>query len=292
MGEHCREVVSTTGATDLMLTDSHCHLTSRQFVDDTSAVIARAEDAGVRRMVTIGCDLKDSPRCIELAARHEAVHAAVGIHPCSVTEVTDDYWLEKIRSLAGQPGVVAIGEIGLDYFHAAPEGWTEEDYHSRQAEFFTAQLGLAAELGLNIVVHQRDKGVRCWRDIIELVTPFHGKLRAVFHCFTHSWSEAKPLVEHGHLISFTGITTFKSAKEMQQCATDAEVGSFMVETDAPYLAPAPHRGKRCEPAYTRHTAEFIAKLRGISVAQLAAETERTADSFYRFANDGRSPVTA
>jgi TatD DNase family protein len=233
-------------------------------------------------MVTIGTDLEDSVRCVELANAHAQVFAAVGVHPCSVHEIEATDWLDQIRRLATDPKVAAIGEIGLDYFHPAPDGWTEERYHARQAEFFTAQLELAAETGLNIVVHQRDRGDRCWEDIQRLVAPFHGKLRAVFHCFTHSWEAAQPLVEQGHLISFTGITTFNSAKEMQACATAATVGSFMLETDAPYLAPAPHRGKRCEPAFTSHTAEFIAKLRGVSLAQLAEETEHTANAFFRF----------
>ncbi len=265
-----------------MLTDSHCHLTSRQFKDDAASAIARAVEGGVARMVTIGTDLEDSPRCIELAAQHDSVYAAVGVHPCSVTEIEEADWLEQIRALAQQPKVVAIGEIGLDYFHPAPKGWSEDDYKARQAEFFTAQLQLAAELGLNVVVHQRDKGDRCWPDILELLEPFHGKLRAVFHCFTHPWAAAAPLVDKGHLISFTGIVTYKSAAEMQQCATDAATGSFMVETDAPYLTPVPHRGKQCEPAFTMHTAEHIANLRGMSVEDLALETETTADSFFRF----------
>lgn len=266
-----------------MLTDSHCHLVSRQFANDADAVIARALEAGVQRMVAIGCDLEDSPKCVELAARHDAVHATVGIHPCYVTEIQSDDWIDQLRSLAKQPKVAAIGEIGLDYFHAAPEGWTEEDYHTRQAEVFVTQLDLAVELGLNVVVHQRDKGERCWPDILELMEPYHGKLRAVFHCFAHRWEDAAPLVEQGHLISFTGITTFKSAKEMQQCATEAPAGSFMVETDAPYLAPTPHRGKRCEPAHTADTARFIAELRGESLDDLAKHTEATAESFFRFA---------
>lgn len=265
-----------------MITDSHCHLTSSQFTEDTEEVILRTLEAGVHRMVSIGCDLEDSPRCVELAAKHESVYAAVGIHPCYVTELKDDDWLNQIRTLAGRPKVAAIGEIGLDYFHAAPDSWSEEDYRTRQAEVFVAQLELAAELGLNVVVHQRDKADQCWPDILRLIEPFHGKVRAVFHCFTHSWEAAAPLVEKGHLISFTGISTFKSAVEMQQCATDAAAGSFMVETDAPYLSPVPHRGKRCEPGYTRHTAEHIAELRGVSLDQLATETELTAEGFFRF----------
>jgi len=265
-----------------MLTDSHCHLVSRQFEADTDSVIANALEAGVTRMVAIGCDLEDSPKCVELAAKHDSVYATVGIHPCYVAEIVAHDWLDQLRTLAQRPKVAAIGEIGLDYFHPAPGGWTEEAYHAKQAEIFTAQLELAAELGLNVVIHQRDKEERCWPDILKLIEPFHSKLRAVFHCFTHSWQAAKPLVDQGHLISFTGITTFKSAAEMQQCATEARAGSFMVETDAPYLAPVPHRGKRCEPAHTKNIAEFIAELRGEDITKLAAHTQATAEGFFRF----------
>ncbi len=266
------------------ITDSHCHLTSRQLAGEAEALVARAVEAGVSRLVTIGCDLEDSPRCADFAAAHKAVFAAVGVHPCSVTDVTEGDWLEQIRALAARPKVVAIGEIGLDYYHPAPDGWTEDAYRERQKAFFAAQLELAADLGLNVVVHQRDRKPdgRCWPDIVEMVAPFAGKLRAVFHCFTHPWVAAAPLVEQGHVISFTGIVTYPSAGVMQDCARDAAPGSFMVETDAPYLAPVPHRGKRCEPAFTRHTAECIAGLRGVPLEQIAADTETTAEGFFGF----------
>jgi len=141
-----------------MLTDSHCHLASGQFRKDSGDVIQRAVEQGVTRMVTIGTDCEDSAECIALANNNLPVYAAVGIHPCSVTEITEDEnWLEKIYQLAIAPKVAAIGEIGLDYFHPPPEGWSEEAYRKRQADFFRAQLELAAELGLNVVIHQRDK---------------------------------------------------------------------------------------------------------------------------------------
>jgi TatD DNase family protein len=268
------------------LIDSHCHLASYKFADDgpeLDAIIDNAIAADVTRMVSIGTDLDDSPACVALADKYESVYAAVGIHPCSVHEIEADDWLDQIRTFAkSSPKVAAIGEIGLDYFHPAPNGWTEEAYRARQAEFFQAQLALAADLGLNVIVHQRDRGDTCWPDIQKIMEPWHGKLRAVFHCFIHDWSEAKPMVDKGHLISFTGIVTYKTAPEIQACATEATVGSFMVETDAPYLTPVPHRGKRCEPAHTRHTAERIAKLRGIPLEQLATETTQTAQNFFRF----------
>ena len=265
-----------------MLVDSHCHLASRQFRDDLDAIIGNAREAGVTRMVTIGTDLEDGPACLEISERQLGVYAAVGVHPCSVTEIEEDSWVDRIRDLAAHEKVAAIGEIGLDYFHPAPDGYTEETYRERQAEFFRAQLELAAKLNLNVVIHQRDRGDQCWNDICEVMEPFHGRLRAVFHCWTTSWETAKPMIDHGHLISFTGIATFKTATDLHACAMEASAGSFMVETDAPYLAPVPHRGKRCEPAHTRHTAEHIANLRQISFEELASLTTETAEQFFRF----------
>ena len=265
-----------------MFTDSHCHLASGQFKQDSGEVIQRALEKGITRMVTVGTDCEDSAECIELASRHPSVFAAAGIHPCSVTEIIDDdQAMATIHNLATSPKVAAIGEIGLDYFHPAPDGWAEEAYRQRQADFFRAQLELAAELRLNVIIHQRDRESQCWNDILRIMEPFHGRLRAVFHCFSHSWASAKPLVEQGHLISFTGIATFPNAKEIHQCATEANDDAFMLETDSPYLAPVPHRGKRCEPSHTLHTGEFIAALRGTTVEQLARATEKNAESFFR-----------
>ncbi len=266
-----------------MITDTHCHLASRQFNQDLDDVIERALSAGIARMVTIGTDLEDSNRCVHIASKYDPVYAAVGIHPCSVTEISnDDDWLTKIRELATSKKVAALGEIGLDYFHPPPEGWNQEHYRQKQIDFFEAQLELAAELGLNAVIHQRDKGDQCWTDILRIMEPFHGRLRAVFHCFTHSWEEAERLVSNGHLISFTGISTFPSAKQIQQCALQAADDCFMMETDSPYLAPVPQRGKRCEPSHTLHTAQHIAELRGVTIEELAKATESNADSFFRF----------
>jgi len=268
-----------------MLTDTHCHLTSSKFDSDRDEVIARAIESGVTRMVSIACDLEDSPRCVALAETHPEIYATVGIHPCYVTEIASEDWLDQLRILAKNPRVAAIGEIGLDYFHAAPDGFSEEEYRSRQREVFTRQLELAVDLGLNVVIHQRDRdteNVPCWRDILEIMEPFTGRLRAVFHCFIHSVSEAQRVLDQGHLISFTGVATYKNAKEIQATATAAPAGSFMFETDAPYLTPVPHRGKRCEPANTRDTAGHIAKLRGEALETLANEANVTAEKFFRF----------
>lgn len=265
-----------------MLTDTHAHLDSRQLRDELPALIDRALAAGVTRIVAIGCDVESSRACLEIADRFPQVWATVGVHPCYVTEVTASDWLEQLRELAGHPRCVALGEMGLDYYHPAPDGWTETEYRARQQEFFRAQLALATETGKNVVVHQRDrKGLDCWRDIVDLVTPWNGRLRAVFHCWILPWAEAAPVVAAGHVISFTGIATYPKAPETHESAAAVPEGSFMLETDSPYIAPVPHRGQRNEPAWVRHTAERIAALRGVSLEHLAAVTNRTADAFFQ-----------
>lgn len=248
-----------------MLIDSHCHLASYKYAhDELDQVVANAEAAGVTRMVSIGTDLEDGAACIALAERFSGVYAAVGIHPCSVTEIEADDWLEQIEKRAMHPKVVAIGEIGLDYFHGAPKGWNDEDYRDRQKDFFAKQLDLASKLGKNVIVHNRDRSEKvrpCWDETLQTILPYSGRLRAVLHCHTSDWESAKPLVDRDHLISFTGIVTYKSAAVVLEAASVAGAGQFMVETDAPYLAPVPHRGGRCEPGYTRDIAECIAKAR-------------------------------
>ncbi|HWB03025.1 MAG TPA: TatD family hydrolase [Verrucomicrobiales bacterium] len=266
-----------------MLTDSHAHLESKSLRHELPAVLERARAAGVSRIVAIGCDLPTSRACLEIAEQFPNVWATVGVHPCYVTEVTEPDWLEQLRTLSRHPRCVGLGEMGLDYYHNPPDGWNLADYQARQQQFFRAQLELAAEVKKNVVVHQRDRsGMDCWRDIVNLVTPFHGKLRAVFHCWILPWEEAAPMVAAGHLVSFTGIVTYPKAPEVAACAAAVPDGSFMVETDSPYIAPVPHRGQRNEPAYVRHTAERIAALRSVSLEALAASTSRTADGFFSF----------
>ena len=264
-----------------MITDSHCHLASQQFKTDLNEIISNANRSNISRLITIGTDLEDSEHCVKIANSMDSVHATVGIHPCSVTEIIQEDWLQRLANLAKDHKVAAIGEIGLDFFHPAPKGWDEHSYRTRQKDFFLKQLELAAEMNLNVVIHQRDKTEECWEEIKKIIKPFRNKLRAVFHCFTHSWESAKPLIEDGHLISFTGVVTFKNANVIQECATQCPKDAFMLETDSPYLAPVPFRGKRCEPMHVKNTAEFIANLRGISLEESGACTNRNADSFFK-----------
>jgi TatD DNase family protein len=265
-----------------VLIDTHAHLDYTDYDPDRAEVIARATDAGVTEIISIGTQIDSSTRAVELAENFPNIWATVGIHPCEVDEAPEDA-VERLHALAQSSRVVALGEIGLDY-HRLPENPAEaEANRQRQADLFRAQLELAVELGLNAVIHQRDS----WDDTLKILGEFTGKVRGVFHCFGGTLEQAQEVLALGHLVSFTGIVTFKNARQVQATAQDVAIDGFMVETDCPYLAPAPDRGKRCEPAHTRRVAEQIAQLRGVSLEAIAARTTATAREFFRF---GRGPA--
>jgi len=280
-----------------MLTDTHAHLDYPDFSGDLDAVLARAAQAGVRRIITIGTGIESSRRAVALAEKYPSVYAVVGLHPTNVEEESGD-WLNVLRGLATHPKVAAIGETGLDYHRlpseqlssspalSALQSETAEDteamimdgsYRSAQAEAFSAQLDLACELGLNVVIHQRD----AWDDTIQILKPYTGRVRGVFHCFGNMPDQAQEILAMGHLVSFTGIVTFKNAPVVREVAAMVPEDAFMVETDCPYLAPVPHRGKRAEPAHTRLVAEKIAEVRGTTLEKIAAATETTANGFFK-----------
>lgn len=262
-----------------MLIDTHAHLDFPEFAGELDAILARAAEAGVTRIITISTDLESSARAVAIAEKFPQVFAAIGVHPNHADEAPADL-AERLRALARNPKVVAIGEAGLDY-HRLPsvEQRAEIDaVKSVQAVVFQQQLELAAELGLNVIIHERD----AWSDTLALLEPFAGRLRGVFHCFGKTIEQARAVIAHGHLVSFTGIVTFKNAPVVHEAAALVPAGAFMVETDCPFLAPAPHRGKRCEPAHTRLVAERLAQLRGVPLAEIAAQTTATAEAFFRF----------
>jgi len=179
--------------------------------------------------------------------------------------------------------VVGIGETGLDYHYlpsltGEPAGMSDGDHKAAQARLFREELKIAAEFGLNVVVHQRD----AWEDTVRILRDFTGRVRGVFHCFGNTFEQAEEVIRLGHMVSFTGIVTFKNAPVVHDCASRVGMDHFMVETDCPYLAPVPYRGKRCEPAYTRLVAERIAALRGTTIEEIAARTTENADRFFRF----------
>lgn len=259
-----------------MLTDTHAHLDFPELTGELPAVLARAEAAGVRRIVTIGTSLEGSRQAVALAHAHPAVFAAIGVHPNEATEAPDDV-AGPLRELAQHPKVVAIGETGLDH-HRLPDDPSANPIRARQFAVFTQQLELAAELDLPVVIHERN----AWTSTLVALRPFNGRVRAVFHCFGKGLPEAEEVLALGHSVSFTGIVTFKNAPFAQQSAAGVPTDRLMVETDCPFLAPAPFRGKRCEPAHVRLTAEHIAALRGAAPEEFAAQTERNAEAFFRF----------
>lgn len=282
-----------------MLTDTHAHLDYPDFAEDIGAVLERAAQAGVHRILTIGTGIESSRRAVALAEKYPSIYAVVGIHPTNVAEETED-WLSVLRGLASHPKVAAIGETGLDYHHLPSEELSSspaltalqaemaEDteaviidgsYRAMQAEAFSAQLDLACELGLNVVIHQRN----AWDDTIEILKPYTGRVRGVFHCFGNTPDQANEILAMGHMVSFTGIITFKNAPMVREVAAMVPASSFMVETDCPYLAPVPYRGKRCEPAYTRLVAEKIAEVRNTTLENIASTTEANASAFFRLA---------
>jgi len=285
-----------------MLIETHAHLDYPDFAPDFDGVLQRATDAGVTRIITIGTSVESSRRAVELAERHANIFAVIGVHPTTADEAGEDV-IGPLRELAQSRRVVGIGETGLDY-HRLPslaaakekkvqvfartlQGETEEEieaglhdgsYKAKQASLFEQQLDLAMELGLNAVIHQRD----AWEDTLELMRPYAGKLRGVFHCFGGTLEQAQEVIAAGHLVSFTGIVTFKNGTEVLEVAAQLPMGDFMVETDCPYLAPVPFRGKRAEPAHTRLVAESIAIARDVTLDEVANATTATAEAFFRF----------
>src|SRR5436190_20141218 len=244
------------------LVETHAHLDYPDFANDLDDVLRRAIEAGVTRIVTIGTSVESSQRAVDLAEKHSNVFAAIGVHPTSVEEAADDV-MTPLREMAKNPRVVAIGETGLDYHHLPSEKVAKEEqvqvmsalrtetdeeieaqirdgaYKSKQASLFQQQLDLAAELGLNVVIHQRD----AWEDTLKAIRPYSGKLRGVFHCFGGTREQADEVLALGHFVSFTGIVTFKNGAMVREIAAQLSLGDFMVETDCPYLAPVPFRGK-------------------------------------------------
>ncbi|MFC5051682.1 TatD family hydrolase [Rubritalea spongiae] len=265
-----------------MFTDSHCHLASHKFsAEELDSIVANAKNNGIHRMITLATSLEDCPTNIQIAEKYPEVFCAIGIHPCDVHETPDNY-LETLHTFATHPKCVAIGETGLDYFHPAPDGWTENDYHQRQRQFLRQHFELAKELNKNIVIHTRDKsGKQSLDDALEIYSEFANDVRAVFHCFLGPWENAEPILKLGGYISFTAISTFKSAKDSLGAAMAAPSGRFMLETDSPYLAPAPHRGKRNEPAFTHLIAKSLAAARNETLEELALNTETSVSDFFK-----------
>jgi TatD DNase family protein len=254
----------------MRLIDTHCHLDWNSFDADREAVIDRAVQAGVTRMITIGVDGPSSQRAIEIADRYEAVYAAVGVHPNDCAEF-DKAMLADIRSLAQHPKVVAIGEIGLDYY------WHKVD-HEVQARAFRAQLELAAELSKLVIIHSRDAA----SDVLTILEEFakQAACAGTLHSYFDDLVIAQRAFAIGFYIGVTGPITFKKAERERETIKQVPLDRILIETDAPFLTPVPHRGERNEPAFVRHTAEMLAQVRGQSIEEVARQTTSNAEKLF------------
>lgn len=248
-----------------MLIDSHCHLNHEQFAGDLPQTVARAEAADVRRMVVVGYDIPSSEQAVGLAERFASVYAAVAVHPHDAKDY-DARAEARLRAWAAHPKVVAIGEIGLDYHY---------DFSPRAAQFaaLQAQLALAHEVGLPVIIHCRE----AYDDVLDVLEAGQvGAVGGVMHCWGGTAAEAERALALGLCLGFGGALTFKNAEPTRTVARAVPSDRLLVETDAPYLAPVPHRGRRNEPAYTRLVAERLADLRGLSWENMAEVTTANA----------------
>ena len=253
------------------LIDTHCHLDWKAFDPDREAVIDRAAQAGVRRMITIGVDVPSSRRAIEIAEKYESVYAAAGVHPNDCADFSATL-LNEIRVLAQHPKVVAVGEIGLDYY------WHEAD-HDTQARAFRAQLELAAEINKPVIIHSRDAAL----DVVAILEDFTyhvSRITGTLHSYFDDLAIAQRAFAIGFCIGVTGPITFKKSDREREIVRQVRNDRLLLETDAPFLTPVPHRGQRNEPAYVRHVAETMAIVRGQSVEEIARQSTQNAERLF------------
>jgi TatD DNase family protein len=278
------------------LIDTHTHLDSFAQRGELPAILERARMAGLEAMVAIGTDIDDWTLYRDLAREHPGViDHTVGLHPCNVGAD----WAERVGQLEGfwgraaspfaavartesAPYPVALGEIGLDRFHLPKDATEAEKIFGWQQAAFREQLGLANKLGCPVVIHSRN----AFRECVEMIDASGADWgRVVFHCFTEGPAEMAELAQRGGFGSFTGVITYKSADAVRAAALAQGLDRLMIETDAPYLTPMPHRGKPNEPAYLRHTAEFCAGVFGVGYDELAAITTKNAKGFFGLARE-------
>lgn len=253
-----------------MLVDTHVHLDVPRFDEDRAEVLARAREAGVGAFVVPGIAFEDLPRVLALAEAEPDVYCAVGIHPHEA-HTWQDAWLPELSRMAQHPKVVAIGELGQDFYYPEPP-------RAQQHEAMVAQVRLAGELGKPIIVHDREAHGAILEVLKQHLSQEAG---GVMHCFSGSYEYALECIKLGMAISFAGSLTFKNAPNLHEAATRLPVEHLLVETDGPYLAPIPHRGKRNEPAFVRHTAEKLAELKGLPLAEVAEATTARARALFR-----------
>ena len=251
------------------LFDTHAHYDAHQFDPDRDQVLSALPGQGVELVVNPGCDLDSSGRAVALAGRYPFVYAAAGVHPedCAGWKDAD---VEELRTLAAQPKVVAVGEIGLDYY------WPENPPRELQRQVFRAQMALARELELPVIVHDRE----AHGDSIDIVREFP-EVRGVFHCFSGSAEMARELVRLGWMISFTGVLTYKNARKAVEAAQAVPLDRLMIEPDSPYMAPVPYRGQRNQSGYVAQVCTRLAELKGLDPEQCSRITLENGRNFFR-----------
>lgn len=259
-------------ATVVPLIDSHCHLDQDAFADDRAAVIARARAAGVGRMITVGAGgpLASNHAAVAIASDDPDIFAAVAVHPHDASEITDDTW-DELRRLWAHPKVVAVGETGLDYYYEH----SPAEVQQRHLRRFVREAGRA---GLPLVIHCRD----AYPDLLRIFAEEDAAaIGGVIHCFSGTPAEAEACLKLGFALSFSGIVTFKTAGPLRDAVRLTPPDRILIETDAPFLAPLPHRGKRNEPALVRRVAEEIATALGVDLAEVAARTTANTERAFR-----------
>jgi TatD DNase family protein len=257
------------------LFDTHAHLDDEQFQADLGAVIDRAKEQGVRNIVTIGTTAASSAAALELAARFDSVSAAVGLQPNDLARTGPGDW-DEIERLATSPGAVALGETGLD------RHWDYTPF-AQQEDYFARHLALARRLNLPVVIHCREAEA----DVVRMLTEDfdrHGPVLGVMHSFTGDLATAEACLRMGLSISFAGMVTYKNSQALREVAKSIPADRLLIETDSPYLAPMPMRGKRNEPAFVAHTAAFLAGLRRVELDVLAGQTTANARALFRLAD--------
>lgn len=255
-----------------MLIDSHAHIQGKEYTGEREAVIARAREAGVEKIIAVGGagDMSSNTEAIALANSFPNVYATVGMHPHDAKDVGDEE-LQKLRDLTVHAKVVAVGETGLDYYY-------NHSPRDVQRRVFTQFIHMAREIGLPIVVHERDAAM----EAVELLRgEGGGELRGVIHCFTGDYEAACAYLDLGFYLSFTGIITFKNAKPLREVVRKVPLDRMFVETDSPYLTPVPNRGKRNEPAYVRLVAETVAEVKRLSLEEVARVTTANVRELFR-----------
>ncbi|CAG9164375.1 TatD family hydrolase [Cupriavidus pampae] len=252
-----------------MFVDSHCHIDFPDFAERLPQLLQNMRDNHVTHALCISVTLEDFPRVLALAEQHPNLYASVGVHPDH--EEGEEPTLERLVTLSNHPRVVGTGETGLDYYRLNGRSIADMEW---QRERFRTHIRAARQTRKPLIIHTRSSAEDTLRVMGEENA---GEVGGVMHCFTESWDVARQSLDQGFHISFSGIVTFKSAADLQETARKVPLDRMLIETDSPYLAPVPYRGKTNEPAWVRHVGEFIANLRGIPVAQLA---EQTTDNFF------------